>query len=337
MKKNLLLWLFFVALLTGTSYNTYVHYDFTHSTDSQTYMAIAKLDFENQSLFRRYRVTVPVLANVFSTPFSWVAGKFWQHRNNSDWFLRLGFLFVNLSIMGLLGVILVKIGVEYGSSLQTSIVATIAVLMSRWANYASALPLVDSFYFLIVATTVLSIKQKNNKLLIISILLGPFAKESYIFVAPIVLLLSNMHKIKLVLWFVLSGILVFGLRFWIDTTDMTNPIASISHDLTTVDLIKISLQRIFSAGGIGEIFTVLGLFSFVILLGFTGGKQAIQSWWKNIDKLLIFLLVSVCIQALFSTSIARMLYVATPLWVVALAHIYESHPLFVKIRGLFLK
>ena len=80
--------------------------------------------------------------------------------------------------------------------------------------------------------------------------------------------------------------------------------------------------------------TVLGAFSLIVLSGFFGGKVARRKWLFSVDSLLWTLLIVAIIHALLSGSVARMLYLASPFWVVVLGSILDRHPWYAGYRRL---
>src|SRR5436190_2016624 len=90
------------ALLAGPAYDSFLHYDFSHSPDAKSYMQMADGNFE-VSVTHRYRVAVPGLAKSASVPIQSVFGIIWPHRDSHAYHLRLGFFLVNMTFMSLVG------------------------------------------------------------------------------------------------------------------------------------------------------------------------------------------------------------------------------------------
>ena len=59
LRRWLLPWLLAVAALANLAYPMYVHYDFSHSLDSRSYLRLASGRFDSVNVTRRYRVLVP--------------------------------------------------------------------------------------------------------------------------------------------------------------------------------------------------------------------------------------------------------------------------------------
>lgn len=151
------------------------------------------------------------------------------------------------------------------------------------------------------------------------------AKESYVLVIPIIFILSKTPKIQLFVFFILAGILSWLTHYWIDLNTVESVTKSISTDLDHVYNVRESIKRIFSIRGIGELATVLGLFSILLVIGFTGGRDGIKSWAKYCDNIVWWFIPVVLIHALLSTEVARMLYFGSACWAIMLGLIWDNH------------
>jgi hypothetical protein len=305
------------ALLAGPAYDSYLHYDFTHSGDSLSYMSIADGNFD-VSVTHRYRAAVPLLSKAVSLPVSMIYGTIWPHRDDTRFHLRFGFFLVNLACMSLVGLMLFRTCQAYGLPLAGCCVGVVGVLVSRWSNCLASLPLVDAFHLLCVCLVILALKVRSGQLLALAILLGPLSKESFVFVAPLTLLFGNLRVWVQLVLYAIAGLLVLGVHLVVDANLPAAPaeVGSVQNALNHFHSIPISLKRFASPGGLGEVFTVLGLFNFVWLASLLRPAR-----WKllaAIDLPLWLLLGSCILQALLSTSLARMLFVAAPLWAVLL-------------------
>ena len=68
LRRWLLPWLLAVAALTNLAYPMYVHYDFSHSLDTRSYLRMASGRFDSVNITRRYRVLVPGAAAALAAP-----------------------------------------------------------------------------------------------------------------------------------------------------------------------------------------------------------------------------------------------------------------------------
>lgn len=327
---------FFLALsmVVGPGYNMYLHYDFSHTIDTRTYLDVAKGNFEGESLTRRYRVVVPAIAAVVAWPISKIYTAIWPHRPADEWPLRLAFYIVNSLLAALAGIVIFYTCKAYGATAVSSFVAMTAIMAGRWMNYTAGLPMTDSLYLLIVSLTLYAIKTKNNTALIACIFLGPLAKESFIFIAPIIFFFGSVAKWKQVVLFLLSGALVFSLRWWIDRGAGTGGGASLENALMHSENFIVSLKRIFSIKGLGELFTIMGTFTFMILAGFLGKRAETYSWRKAVDAPLLLMVLAIIIHAVLSGEVSRMLFLGSVIWAVLLALVLDRHKYFGAYRRL---
>jgi hypothetical protein len=309
------------ALLAGPAYNTFLHYDFSHTPDCLSYAQMARGNFD-VIVTHKYRIVVPLLARAVNMPLEGVYRVIWSHRNFDEARLRFAFFLVNLTLMSLTGLVLFRTCQAYGLGTVAAAVGVAGLLSSRWANYAASLPMVDSFHWLCVSLVFLAIKTKSGRMLALAILMGPLSKESFVFIVPATLLFGNLRLTTQVVLYALSASVVLAVHFFIDLSFPMAGVGSVQNSFNHLGNIADSLKRIFSPGGIGEVFSLLGLFNvFWLLAVFQAHGTKV---WQTIDKPLIFLLASALFQALISTSIVRMLFVAAPLWAVVLGKGFEQ-------------
>lgn len=325
------IFLFCLAVLIGSGYTMYVYFDFSHSSDTKSYLKMAQGDYD-VDLTHRYRVIVPNIAGCLAIPISKFYKSVWPQRAKSLWPLRFSFYIINSLILALSMVIIFRTSLLYNASVISSLIAVVAILTSRYAVYISGLPLIDSLYFLVFAVTIYAIKAKSKPALIFCIFIGPFAKESFIFLAPLIFFFGAIQKKYQLIYFLLSALLVFGVRSLIDIHMGITQLESINNALDHSNNIFSTLKGIFTAKGIGEIMSVIGVFNLILILGFTGGKENIKKWISYLDAPCLWLLLVVVIHILLSGEAGRMAYLASPAIVIALAVILDKHPAFNFIR-----
>ena len=68
MRRWLLPWLLAVAALANLAYPMYVHFDFSHSPDTRSYLRMAAGQFDSIRITHRYRILVPAAAAVVAAP-----------------------------------------------------------------------------------------------------------------------------------------------------------------------------------------------------------------------------------------------------------------------------
>jgi hypothetical protein len=334
LRPLLLVYLFSLGLIIGSAYTMYVHFDFSHSIDTQSYLRMAQGDFD-VTVTHRYRVVVPLLAGAVAWPLQQVYAWVWPHRAESEWPVRLGFYLVNSLLLALAGLFLFQTCLLYGASFWSSLLALTAVLVSRWAVYTAGLPLIDSLYLLVFAVAAYGLKARSYRALLFCLLIGPHAKEAFVFLLPLLFFYGHpiIPRSRQLGWYAVSALLVFGVRYLIDQQVGVGQTQSLQNALNHFSNIADSFQRAFSVKGVGELFSVFGLFTLVIIMGFTGGKAARQSWLPALDWPLLWLLPIVTVHALLSTDIGRMFYLTAPLFAVAMALILDRHPALAAVRS----
>ena len=331
---NLLIFLFSFGILLGPAYNTYLNYDYKKNPDCETYMSIANGEFKDQSLIRRYRIVVPFAAKVVSMPFETFYTKLWKHRDGEEWPLRMGFFLVNITIMSFVGLMIYHCCKSYAISDTGSLLALIAILVGgRFGNLFAAIPITDSLYLLLLCSVIYALKTSNALVLSLCIIAGPLVKESFIFVAPLIFFLSSMSKIKQLILFTLGGLLVFSIRYWIDEHTGVELGASIASDGKHIYKIGYTIKRLASVRGLGELCTVLGLFSLFIVIGLTKGKEAIRSWTSHLDKIIWWFIPIILIHTFLSGEAARMLYAGSAAWAIIIGLIWDHHPVMTQCKS----
>ena len=315
-----------VGLLAGPAYPMYVHYDFSHSRDTLTYLSIAKGEFQGTSVTRRYRWPVPLTAAAVAWPVQQVYARVWPQRDAAEWPLRLAFYLVNTLILGAAGVVLFRTALLYGASPAAAALLLAAVLTSRWAVYAAGLPLTDSLYVLIFALALYAARSGSMAALLFCLLLGPHAKESFVFLVPWLLWFGR----PALRWpmqlgvLAVSAALTLAVRHWIDAQAGSTATEGVANALHHFDNVLYSLGRLFSPKGAGELFSIFGFFTLVPLLALRGDRR----WLRGVDAAAWGLLPVVAIHMLLSGDLGRMGYLAAPTFGVAFALALTFHPAF---------
>jgi hypothetical protein len=331
LKNCLLIFLFCYALILGTSYTMYVHFDFSHSTDTKSYLKLAEGNYDVTAT-HRYRPIIPALSGAIAVPVKAVYHSLWPHRPENQWPLRLSFYLVNSFFLALAGAIIFFTCLEYKASFISSLIAVAAVLTSRWAAYIGGLPLIDSLYIVIIALTMYGLKARSKEALIICIFAGPFAKESFIFIAPLIIFFGRdilPLKIQLPL-FILSGILVFSFRYLIDYNLGIASEQSLQNAIDQKENFIYTFRRIFAIRGLGEILSVFGIFTFIIFAGLMGKTR--KAWTRQVDAPCLWLLAAVVLHMFLSGDAGRMFYLYCPAFAVMVALILDKHKYFIGYR-----
>ena len=330
-RRDIIILLFTLALLFGGSFSVIDNYNIDNCVDCQTYLSLSQGDFD-QSPVRRYRVIVPLLASFTDKTAGPLFDFFHPDTFNGNFSLQFSFMLVNSLLMSLFGLLIFRLCYSYTGSLFASLAGLIAVFSCRWTFYISALPLVDSLYLVSIAALLLGIRERNRILVILSVLIGPWAKESYIFLVPLILFYGPLKKSHRAGWLALSGVIVFTFRFCFDRALGSGFTESIAADTEHFGYITESLRRIFSLHGIYDILSVTGLWILLLVPAALQGKL-LSSIFKSIDSSVYIYLAAVLLQVLLSTDIARMYYLATPFLAILYSMIIARHPFSQRLSG----
>ncbi|WP_052346086.1 hypothetical protein [Hymenobacter swuensis] len=325
----LLVYLLALGLVAGPAYTMYVHYDFSHSLDTRSYLRMARGEFEGVNITRRYRVLVPAAAAVVAWPLEQVYAHMWPQRAASEWPLRLGFYAVNSLLMAAVGLLLFRTCLLYGASPTAAALAVAAVLTSRWAVYMSGLPLVDSLYLLVFALAFYGARSNSEVAVAAALVLGFQAKESAVFLVPWLWVYGRtaLRWPGQLGWLAAGGGAALAVRFWIDNRLGAPPAASLQNALAHFENLTYSIQRLFSVKGAGEIFSIFGFFSLLLLVGLRS-QAARRQWLPLLGWRGGWLVLIVAVHMLLSGDLGRMGYLAAPVFVVAVAVILTQDPLF---------
>ncbi|MFN6947284.1 MAG: hypothetical protein ACK4ND_20265, partial [Cytophagaceae bacterium] len=312
--------------------------DYSFIPDANNYLEMGKGNL-NVHPTHRYRIIIPGLAALLSEPINLVYEAIWPHRQEGDWALKLGFYLVNTFVFSLSAWLIYATCRAYGASTISSLIAVAAVITSRWVQVIAALPMTDSLYMLVIVATLLGIKARIPWLLAAAIFLGLFAKESFVFFLPAIVyfgrdVLPLKKQIPLI---ILSGALVFALRRFIDMHIGLTTDAGISNALEHIENIRHTIVRLASFRGIGELLSVFGIFSAILIAGFFGGKKERASWYAPLDISFPVFTGIIIIHMFLSSEAGRMLFFASPLFAVAVAVILDKHRYFKTYRAMISK
>ncbi|MBG8554244.1 hypothetical protein [Hymenobacter guriensis] len=304
-----------VGVLAGPAYTMYVHYDFSHSLDTRSYLSVARGEFRDISITRRYRVLVPAVAAAVAWPLETVYARVWPQRAATEWPLRLAFYVVNTLVLAAAGLLWYQGSRCYGATREAAALAMLLVLSSRWAVYIAGLPIVDSLYMLVFALGFYATASHSRAALVACILLGPLAKESFVFLVPWLLVFgqrAGRWPVQLA-WLALSGALTLALRYWIDAQAATPTSASVHNALNHFENVTYSLSRLLSVKGAGEMFSAFGFATLALLL------VPARVWARPLGWGGAALGAVVGVHMLLSSELARMAYLFAPAFTVALA------------------
>jgi hypothetical protein len=300
-----------MAVLLGPAVSTLFAYNLktTHYTDTRTYLGLAKFQL-NQHPVRKYRVIVPALAALVN-----IGSPIWQRLAPTafpgDFSTPFSFFVVNLFFMSLLGLVIYKYILNFGIGRLYAILGLLVMLTCRYTADFTGLAMIESSYFLVVAYTLFAIKTQNSKALIACIFIGPFVKEAFIFIAPLIFFFGHIDKRKQIAYFLLSGALVFGFRYLFDIYSGAPVAEGINSDVGHIVRIKDNLKEMVGIQGIYQICMVGGLWFSFIIATFT--IKPAKELFGKLDRLHLMFLISVFVQMVLSGNFARMLFSAMPL------------------------
>ena len=316
--EYLLVFMFCVAVIAGPAIAILFENNLLHFPDCTTYLGLAHFDFA-QSPVRRYRVIVPFLASALNFLFGRVFTCFRPSYFNNEYSLAFSFFVVNVSLTALFGVLVYRYCKAFGCSRASALIGTLAMLTCRYTIYMAALPLVDSLFCVVVTLTLLGIKEKSTGLLLWAIFLGPFAKEAFVFIAPLIVFFSHIDKKKQVLFFVISGALVFTYRFLYDRYAPLPSGSGLDADMSHLPNLIHNLPKLFSVSTLFKILMNVGFWALVPLLVFLISKVRGIFVVKALDKYMLWFVLAIIVQMLLSGSMERMFYLAMPLVCVIVA------------------
>ena len=263
---------------------------------------------------------MPAAAAAVAWPLARVYARIWPQRAATDWPLRLGFYLVNTLLMAAVGAVLYATARRYGAPPAAAALAVVVVLSSRWAVYLAGLPLVDSLYLLVFALAFYAVQARSGVVLALVLGLGPLAKESFVFLVPWLLWPGRaaLPGRQLLGWLTLGTLLALAVRYWIDRQAGAPFAASVNNAMSHVENIRYSLGRLLSVKGAGEIFSIFG-FGWLALLAGGRGNSGRRPWWATLGWPALGFLAVVLVHMLLSGELARMGYLAAPVFTVALA------------------
>ncbi len=327
LRRWLLPWALALGALLNAAYPMYRHYDFSHSLDTRSYLRLASGRFDSVSVTRRYRLLVPLAAGALARPLAKLGDPAGAVRPPGEWPARLAFYLINCLVLSAAGALFYQAARLAGAGEGAAGIALLAVLSSRWAGYAAGLPLTDSLYLLVFGLGYYAVRRSQaggepgaGWALAAALLLGPLAKESFVFLLPWLLWFGR----RALSWRGQAVALVVGVaalvavHAWVDKAAGAPASASVHNALAHVENITYSLRRGFSLKGAAELFSVFGLFWLPVLVAGArpAGRRALAPvlGWPEAG-----LLAVVAVHQLLSGDLGRMGYLLAPAFTTALA------------------
>ena len=323
-------------MLAGPAFPTYRHYDFSHSRDSLTYLSLARGEYRGLSVTRRYRVVVPWLAATLAAPARLLIERgrlpgaaatstgaiprnaLSPGEDPADAPLRLAFFLANTLLLAAAGALVWRTAEAAGAPALAAGLGMAVALSSRWATYSAALPLTDSLYCLTFALALYGVLARAGWALVLVALLGPLAKESFVFLLP---WLAWFGRRTLPWPRLLAGLLtgygaVAVTHAYVDARAGAEAAASVTNALAHFENVAYSLRRLFSVHGAAELFSVFG-FGWLLLAA--GPARGVAGWWTRLGTAGQWLLAVVAVHMVLSGDLGRMGYLTFPAFGVAVA------------------
>ncbi|WP_156176052.1 hypothetical protein [Hymenobacter terrenus] len=203
----------------------------------------------------------------------------------------------------------------------------LALLTSRWAEYAAGLPLTDSLYLLVFGLGYYAVRRGPNGswALAAALLMGPLAKESFVFLLPWLFWFG--HKTlswpKQLLAIAVGMVALLAVHHLVDSRIAAPATQSVSNAVAHFGNITYSLGRAASPKGIGELLSIFGLFTLIVPIALWLEKRNNQaasiSIYASLGWAEVGLLAVVAVHMLLSGDLGRMGYLAAPAFCSALA------------------
>ena len=321
-RRWLLPWALALGVLLNAAYPMYRHYDFSHSPDTRSYLRLASGRFDSVRVTRRYRLLVPLAAGALARPLAVLGDPASTPRPAGEWPLRLAFYLINSLLLSAAGACFYQSARLAGASAGPSAVALVAVFSSRWAVYTAGLPLTDSLYLLVFGLSYYAARRGQGAgwAVAAALLLGPLAKESFVFLLPWLAWFGR----RALGWRGQLAALALGLaalaaaHVVVDKAAGSPVSASVTNAFAHVENLLYSLRKAFSLRGMAELFSIFGLFWLLVLTALLrpAGRRALDPvlGWAEAG-----LVAVVAVHMLLSGDLGRMGYLLAPAFTAALA------------------
>ena len=302
-----------LCLLFPLTYQSWLTFDVSKTVDAKTYWELAHLNFE-QSLVKKYRIIIPLIVAGLNWVVTSVVQLFHSAPVNKDLYMSRCFYGVNLATGAMWCTLAYAYVRSMGRSKIASLLAILVVATSEWTIINTYSFMTDSFFCCFVALAFLGIQRRNSKMLFWAIIIGPFIKENYVFLLPVIFFYSHIHKGKLLLWFALSGALVFSYRYIFDHITGHPMIESLGNDAEHFTYIADNSKRFLDPDYRNAMISAIGFWIFIPV----GAMLFIKGFTKQLGTqlrgyMLLWLLL-VLLQMLSSGDLARMFSLYLPVY-----------------------
>ena len=321
-------WLLAVAALANLAYPMYVHFDFSHSPDTRSYLRMAAGRFDSVRVTHRYRVLVPAAAAALAGPVATVYGRVWPQRPAGQWPLRFAFYVINCCLLAAAGACWFNAARHAQAAPAAAALALLAVLSSRWAEYAAGLPLTDSLYLLVFGLGYYAVRRGPGAgwAVAAAYALGPLAKESFFLLVPWLGWFARpaLSGPRQGVAFAGGLLALLAVHYGVDARLGAPASASVSNAFQHLDNLTYSLGRAGSAKGLGELLSIFGLFSLLVPAAYWLERARPQParWSAPLGWAEVGLVGVVVLHMLLSGDLGRMGYLAAPVFCTALALVF---------------
>lgn len=329
-QESLSVWLLALALVFGSGYLILVNHDARFASDEHSYLALARGNLD-VPITHRYRVLVPTLARGLAVVLQQVLalghGGTYPH-------LPLGaaFFAVNSFFMACAGLVLYKTARVAGASRVASLIGMAGILTSAYATYITGLALTDSLYFFTLAALFYAVLSANRPLLVLALLLGPLAKESFWMFLPFMLLAFRfMSWQRLLLLLALAAGLFWCLHAGVDYHTGTAGGARMENVGRHVANVKENFFKIASFSGLLGLGSTYGLFYLLLPFGWRKARESVARYDFRVLTCLLFLGVVVG-HLLLSGEAGRMWFFSAPVFVLLFSRCADLLPVMANLQ-----
>jgi hypothetical protein len=270
------------------------------SSDANSYIAMSHGNYDVKPI-HRYRVIVPFFAGGLQS----ILATRIADQSEID---KLSFYIINFLISGLTAFLLFLLFKEFGFRYELSLLGVLFFIASRIVILSTATPLVDSLFFLSVASMVLLIEKRNVVLLSLLLPVMIISKETFIPFIFLPLLITQFRKPIYILSLAVSLLTFFALRSILGDVQGTQESSSL------IDIVIDHAQNVMRNAALT--FTASGLhdwqngFSFTLILSVLGFRKDNASADKMVPSYLIWIIPLAIIYSLLSGNLGRMLFTA---------------------------
>ena len=306
-----------LLLIFGLAYSVMCAFDISTAVDPHSYWQLAHFEIPN-SEHRRYRFVIPMLAAGINWFIVHIGHLVNRNSLNGPFPMKLSFFVVNLPIAAAWCTLIYEYCKAYGAGRIAAGIGLLAVATSYWTMENVGEPRVDMLFCLAVICTLLGVKTGSRALLWSAIIIGPFSKENFLFIAPI-LYFSTMPKWKITAGLLLTGALVFASRWYIDLLNHHAVSQSVSEDFNVIRSLPDNIARLRIPGYWNEMLATFGMWplaplSAVLCFGRLRGAKPVYS-----EGYILFFLLSALFQILINGEYARMMYMLMPVWAIVVS------------------